>query len=521
MRSRTPLVLSCLAILTIVACSHDAVPPVTPNAADNADTVRLVDRPHASSSAFAGVTVNAKKPGATISSELLGARAPQIGGPYGAPPWSNLIVAAAKAIPIGFSAYGDSGTWPPALSGVSDSGGTDFDDWIKYVATPAGSHAAVYVPIGSNPHASARTAPSDAAAYVAYANDTMHYGVKYWAIGFDPGAGDSADLGPPPYFYQDFGLYVSTAQQFKTAMKAQDPAIAVGAWLYMNVQPQASVDAANIESLARTVQPDFILWDQPEMTIRGNSSPTDHELLYEAIPNLHRVVTGVKAALIAAGQPNVLMLPVIDSSGNGQAGSQQGNSITAALYTGMVLGELAQAGAGSEFTEMVGQCESPFSIVPGVYGWTQWDVLSPIAPPAGVKCAPMASVPDGTILPQGRAMQVARVFAVAGQHALPVAVDFEPYVRAYAATLPTGYAVLLFNLTQAQSQTVDVKVAGAGKVSSFTATATYYDKAIYDLVRENQFVGPATKKLGTVKNPFTVSLPPWSMTVITLDPRHK
>ncbi len=90
-------------------------------------------------------------------------------------------------------------------------------------------------------------------------------------------------------------------------------------------------------------------------------------------------------------------------------------------------------------------------------------------------------------------------------------------VRAYADTLGSGYGVLLFNLNENAPVTYTVELAGATQ-SSFTANQTTYGKAQYDESQSNVWAAPVTSSLGTLQRGFSVTLPPWSMNLVTLVP---
>jgi hypothetical protein len=79
-----------------------------------------------------------------------------------------------------------------------------------------------------------------------------------------------------------------------------------------------------------------------------------------------------------------------------------------------------------------------------------------------------------------------------------------------------GYGVVLFNLDEKQSQAVTVSVDGLAKGSSLALTT--YGKAQYDQSRKNVWAGPVSKTKGKWHGPFTLNLPPWSMTAVVASP---
>ena len=88
-------------------------------------------------------------------------------------------------------------------------------------------------------------------------------------------------------------------------------------------------------------------------------------------------------------------------------------------------------------------------------------------------------------------------------------------IRAYAAEQGQGYAVMIFNLNEANSLTASVQVQHAVP-TSYSASMVAYDKSIYDQSQSGLWAAPTTTSLGTVSLPFNVNLTPWSMNVLIL-----
>ena len=76
------------------------------------------------------------------------------------------------------------------------------------------------------------------------------------------------------------------------------------------------------------------------------------------------------------------------------------------------------------------------------------------------------------------------------------------------------YALALFNNTLAP---IDVRAEfqHAGR-SSFTATLTVYGKQQYDESKHNRWVGPVKRSLGTVGTTVPLTLPPYSVSTLSL-----
>jgi len=87
-------------------------------------------------------------------------------------------------------------------------------------------------------------------------------------------------------------------------------------------------------------------------------------------------------------------------------------------------------------------------------------------------------------------------------------------VRAYGFAQTSGYAFVLFNNTL-KAIAVDVRLSGSGK-TSFTATLAVYGKTQYDKSKENRWIGPVRRSLGTVGTTVPLTLPAYSISILTL-----
>ena len=73
---------------------------------------------------------------------------------------------------------------------------------------------------------------------------------------------------------------------------------------------------------------------------------------------------------------------------------------------------------------------------------------------------------------------------------------------------------MLFNNTL-KTIALDARIAGSGK-SSFTATLSVYGKTQYDESKENKWIGPVKRSLGTVGTTVPLTLPAYSVSILTL-----
>jgi len=124
------------------------------------------------------------------------------------------------------------------VNGYLNSNDT-FDNWMTKLVQPAGCNAIITCNYGTNAAGTGGADPNEAAAWVDYANNTKHYGIKYWEIGNEvPGNGfygayweaDDHYTGSSRTGQSALGpvAYGQNVVQFVNAMKAKDSTIKVG-----------------------------------------------------------------------------------------------------------------------------------------------------------------------------------------------------------------------------------------------------------------------------------------------------
>jgi len=461
----------------------------------------------------AQILVDASQIGPSISKDLLGAQSPYYLTDYTQPN----DAAAFASLPLNLTTYGDgwyhwqNNTWcqPTPTNGLpaneqinSGNPNGSFDNFMSRFVQPDHLDPMIHVPIGTNPTCNGRADPSEAAAWVDYSNNTKHYGVKYWEIGFYAADQDTGDFGSPPYISNSPSTYVSIANTFAAAMKAKDSTIQTGVMIspVMGGPGPSSWDTTVLAG----ANADFVIFPEAANSATNPGNPSDSDLLFNAVPFMHGTLVEVKNELAAAGKQSLPVFIDVLTGNEAQNNSQQSDSITTSLYFGMAIGEIMNNGF-AELTYGFNSCNT-LSSVPGEYGSLNFAANTLVV--NGTNC-PVAS---GTIMPQGRAFQLAGQFASAGEHALGTTITSQPNIRGYAATQGSGYSMFLFNLDQNNATTATVGVAHASR-TSFTASTLTYGKAQYDA---GVGTGPVSGTLGTVGNTFSVTLPPWSMTVVKL-----
>jgi hypothetical protein len=197
----------------------------------------------------ATVTVNAAAVSATVPPEGYGVdTAVYDGGLTASGVAPALQAAGVTALRYPGGSYADvfnfiSGTDQTLNDGAYLAPDTSFNLWMSDTVQPAGAAAVITVNYGSNVTNNGPALPSEAAAWVQYANVTNHYGIVYWEIGnetygngyynswnweydlhdLDQTAADrvgNAALSPT--------AYGTNAAAVVTAMKAVDPTIKCG-----------------------------------------------------------------------------------------------------------------------------------------------------------------------------------------------------------------------------------------------------------------------------------------------------
>jgi hypothetical protein len=127
---------------------------------------------------------------------------------------------------------------------------------------------------------------------------------------------------------------------------------------------------------------------------------------------------------------------------------KQSWSITQGLYAGQVLGEMMNDGV-SRLTWWIGfgNCNGTSgNDSTSLYGWQDFGAYNVFSDGPPIRSHLSGRGPLGTMSPTARAFQLFSKMAVNGQTVLTATVAGDTTdVRAYAATNPSGTALLLFN----------------------------------------------------------------------------
>jgi hypothetical protein len=473
--------------------------------------------PAATALSAATITANAAQPGTAMTKDQLGTNLAL----YFDESASTSLEALLKNDGIGMvrwpggsvadTYHWQSNTWSNTTALCSPTysdANTAFDTFMRNLVVPGSFDLNITVNYGSNATCTGGGDPNEAASWVAYSNITQHYGVKYWTVGneqfFNGNTSNEADLNTPAHSATEYANQVAT--KFYPLMKAQDPSINVGVDVIGGASVGNNVIAGWDQTVLANARYDFV-----ELHFYPDDDDDEH-LLTTAPASLTGVLGATKAELAAAGHASTpIYLGEFDD--NAGAGKQTA-TIVDALFVGMVIGEVTNAGVPmATVYEGVADCPSIGNNSSSIYGWQAFGSFGMYA---SANSYQRCSTPALTPFPKARAYQVASLYVVPGEKPLPIA-NSANLVQAYAATHGTGFAFMLFNLDQNNSTTQTIGVRST-PTTSFTATTTTYGKAQYDKSQAGVWSGPVTASLGTVSNPMTITLPPWSMTVVQLAP---
>jgi hypothetical protein len=182
---------------------------------------------------------------------------------------TSISNAGIKIIRYPGGSYADIFHWQnyTACDGGYLASGNTFDNWINNTVIPAGAKAIITVNYGSNTTCDGGADPSEAAAWVNYANITRGLGIKYWEIGnevggngYYGGSGWEYDLHYPYNGNRNLqpalspAAYGTNSLAIINAMKAQDPTIKCGIGFD---QGRVSYNAAALPPVANVL--DFVI----------------------------------------------------------------------------------------------------------------------------------------------------------------------------------------------------------------------------------------------------------------------
>lgn len=388
-------------------------------------------------------------------------------------------------------------------NGSQPNANSTFDDFMNDVVVPARLDTAVQVNYGSNADCSGPADPSEASAWVSYANNTEGRNITYWTVGNEQYAKGAVDLHTPAHDPTEYSSVESTEYYNQMHAASNVPInVCVDGDLHSNhnhwntiVFSQALYDCVEVHYYAQ----------------HGNLPVSDAYIVNQAASVFTQEINTLRGYLAAVGRGGTPLYLAEAGSVTSPEGKQT-QSITQALFAGQMIGEMLNDGiARATWHIGFGGCSPPskggdFSKT--LYGWQDFGgamIFSDQNPACD-------NIPGGTVLATGTAFETASYFVRNGEKMLGTSVQGSTTIRAYASTYSGGYALMLFNLDENYAQ--DATVSILGKSSSPGGTTYTYDKALYDQTKNNIWKPPVSASLPAWSGNFTLTLPAWSMVVV-------
>jgi hypothetical protein len=386
--------------------------------------------------------------------------------------------------------------------------GATFDNLMTDLSAPLSIDVAVTLNYGSNRACNGGGEPSEAGAWVAEAK-SHGYRAEYWTVGNEVYGSWEYDLHAKPHDPATYSNAVRTG--YYPAVKKANPQAKLG------VVVDTPNDRAWNDVVLRKAQPfDFVeLHYYPQYNVDSDSF-----LLGPAIDTFASDLAGLRKQMTAAGVAK--SVPIYLGEFNNDAGSEgkQSVSIVNGLFLGQMLGTLLEAGVPmTTWWLAYGSCDETGDYSKKLYGWQHFGsegLFSDGLPDPYEGCANTPKIPGGTPFPTARVMALFASEVPAGSKVRAVTVpgSLSSNVRAYGFAQTSGYAFVLFNNTL-KAIAVDVRLSGSGK-TSFTATLAVYGKTQYDKSKENRWIGPVRRSLGTVGTTVPLTLPAYSISILSL-----
>jgi hypothetical protein len=402
--------------------------------------------------------------------------------------------------------------------GYSDTNDT-FSNFVNDMAVPANLDVALTANYGSNSSCNGGGEPSEAAAWVTAA---LADGItpSHVTVGNEEYGSWEYDLHSTPNDPTIYAAAVVGSSGYYQSIKAASPNTLIG----VDVDADDATGGWDNTVLANAKGSyDFVEYHYyPETP--GQESDTF--IVQQAAQELTTNINTLRSEMTKWGIPDTPIY-VGEIGGAYTNPGKQSWSITQGLYAGQVLGEMMNDGV-SRLTWWIGfgNCNGTSgNDSTSLYGWQDFGAYNVFSDgPSDTSCP--GAGPIGTMSPTARAFQLFSQMAVNGQTVLTATVAGDTTdVRAYAATNPTGTALLLFNDNESTSQQVLVTLSG--KSASSSVNVTTYDKAIYDLsgsptgtppdpAGTSTWAAPITTSMGAQTLPLVLTLTPWSMNVVII-----
>ncbi|TLP57947.1 cellulose binding domain-containing protein [Microbispora triticiradicis] len=389
--------------------------------------------------------------------------------------------------------YGDLYHWKTHTApGGTVAPGTDFDAFMRTVRA-AGAQPVVIANYGTG-------TPEEAAGWVRYANVTKKYGVKYWEIGNELygnghyGATWESDDHPD----KSPAAYARNALDYVRAMKAVDPAVKVGAVLTIpGSWPDGVVAAGDSANWNHTVIP-VLASEVDFFTVHwypGTSIPDttgDVTALLASPPRLAEMLAQVRADVAALGGRDVPLALTEVASNIGRnvhaAGLFAADAYLTALENGV-------------FTVDWFDTHNTVEKVSTIDGETDFQDIGFLS--LGQCADGVCEPPVNTPFPSYHGIEILGTAARPGDDLIRAASD-QPKVAVHAVRRAGGdLSVVLINKDPATAYPVRFRYDGFTP-SGRTPVTYAFTRGADSIVRAEQ------------GGPYTTTLPPYSVTTMTL-----
>jgi hypothetical protein len=402
---------------------------------------------------------------------------------------------------------------------------TTFDQFMQQVALPLGLDVNITINYGSNSDCSGGADPNEAAAWVDYANNQMHYGIKYWTIGNEQYYG-SPTLGAT-FTTPDFNVSPSApastgsatyanlvATQFYPLMKAKDPTIQIGIDLAAPDNNSTSRSMSWDSTVLANAKFDFV-----EVHWYGASPPnvaiSDTTLLAAPVffsSYFERAIGQLDNELMLAGKTNTPIYVGEWGIPGPNGGSPQDITWVGALYTALALGQMAShgiamAGVWEGFDSGPCVLSQPISGILTLQNWYTPSLFEAIAGGTNPACPSIVLPPIGTAFPRAIAINMVQQVFQAGDVVTAANGTW------YGTRRSSGYGLLLVN-TSPDSVATAVVITNDNR--KFSASSLVYGEAQYDSSQSNNWAGPVSQSLGVVSGSFSLQLPGHSISAVSL-----
>lgn len=383
-----------------------------------------------------------------------------------------------------------------------------FDNLMRRLAKPLGADVAITLNYGSNRNCDGGGDPAEAGAWVAHAK-SKGYRVKYWTVGNENYGSWEYDLHSKPHDPQTYADAVRNG--YYPAVKKADP----------NAQVGVVVDSPNDRTWNDLVLGKAQPFDFVELHYYAQyKTDSDKYLLGPAIAKFDGQLKDLRSEMNAASVPKSVPIYLGEYNNDSAQEGKQSVSIVNGLYLGQMLGTLLDAGVPmATWWLAYGSCDEKGDFSKDLYGWQNFGseaLFSDGLPDPYDGCGDTPKIAGGTPFPTARVLALFAAGVPAGSQVRDVNVtgSLGSKVRAYGFAAGQGFALVLFDNTL-RPIGLTAKIENSGH-SSFNATLTTYGKAQYDRSKQNKWIGPTQKSLGKVGTSIPLTLPPYSVSVLSL-----